>query len=75
MTFKMEDVELSASSMDTLGNGEWIRLKHKPSDITLEFRRRNGAIRRAVKERLVAQLKVLVEQYEPKPTEPTQDSN
>lgn len=64
MIFQIEDTEVSTSSIDMLGHGEWIRLRHKPSEISIEYRSKNGAIRRAVKDRLLAQLKVLVGNYE-----------
>jgi len=71
MKFKIEDVQITTGSYNTvksisytpLDKGEWVRCIHKPTNIKLEHRSDNG-IRHATKERLIAELKVLVENYE-----------
>lgn len=67
----MQHVQVDASSIGMFGHGEFIRLTHKPTGIMVEYKREENAISAAVRERLMAQLKVLVENYEPEPVKPS----
>jgi hypothetical protein len=65
MKFKIEDVKIDASTIDMMGKGEFIRMTHKPTGIEIEHRSPESSIRRATKDRLLAEIKVLVEHHEP----------
>lgn len=72
MKFNIEDVEVVQKYIDEYG--EYLRLTHKPSQQVLEFTSKHY-IFRSTRQRLIAQLKVMVNKYGNNSAPAPKDSN